>query len=311
MWGEDNAGLSMKPMYSLVHFLGIEAVRVGHLEKWASALGAGLAIAALALSLSWLSDDNVRLLLLASMGASAVLLFAVPHGPLSQPWALLGGHLVSAFIGVSCAQFDLPLWLAGALAVGLSVLAMYYLRCIHPPGGATGLAAALSIPVLGYEFLFMPVLLNVVLLLVFALFINNLVLLRRYPAGLRKAPKDESVSAVHEDVAYALAQMESFIDVDEDDLVHLYLLTNRHALRRETRQPLSLRLGQCYSNGRYGQQWGVRRIEHIDPAKHELQYQILAGRGRRRTGECSLQAFQDWASHEVERDEENWKKTDS
>lgn len=301
---------SMELKKSLTHFLGIESVHVGHLEKWVSALGAGLAIAVLALSLAWLWDDTVKVLLLASMGASAVLLFAIPHGPLSQPWSLFGGHLISAFIGISCAQFGLSFWLAGALAVGLSVLAMYYLRCIHPPGGATALAAVLSTPTLGYGFLLMPVLLNVTLLLIFALVINNLLLSRHYPSGLRKPAKNEVNSLVHDDIAYALKQMNSFIDIDEDDLVHLYMLTNRHARSREAVQPLSLRLGKCYSNGRYGPQWSVRRIEYLDTAKHELQYRTLVGHGRRQQSVCSLQAFQAWASHEVERDEENWKRVE-
>jgi len=61
----------------------------------------------------------------ASMGASAVLLFAVPHGPLSQPWALLGGHQVSAFIGVSCAMLIPETVLAAGTAVGLSIAAMH------------------------------------------------------------------------------------------------------------------------------------------------------------------------------------------
>ena len=93
-----------------------------------------------------LAPGGASTLVVASMGASAVLLFAVPHGPLSQPWALIGGHMVSAFIGVSCATLVPDTITAAALAVGLAIGAMHLLRCIHPPGGATALAAVVSGP---------------------------------------------------------------------------------------------------------------------------------------------------------------------
>lgn len=295
---------------AVFRFLSIEAVHVTHLEKLISALGGALAIAALLLSLSWLADGAARWLLLASMGASAVLLFAVPHGPLSQPWALLGGHVISAFIGVSCAHLGLPPWLAGGLAVGAAIAAMYYLRCIHPPGGATALAAVLAASPPSYVFLLAPVLLNVVLLLLFALAFNNLFPWRRYPSAWRKSDKQEQAASpiAHEDFVYALSQMESFVDIDEDDLAHLYALATRHALSREMPRFLALRPGACYSNGRYGRQWSVRRIESLDQAQDKLRYQTLAGRGRRRRETCSPADFLRWASHEVERDEENWKR---
>src|SRR5690625_7242859 len=82
--------------------------------------------------------------MLASMGATAVLLFAVPHGALSQPWAVVGGHVVSAIVGVTCQLLIPNLFWAAALSVGVAVAAMYYLRCIHPPGGATALAAEIG-----------------------------------------------------------------------------------------------------------------------------------------------------------------------
>src|SRR5690625_7670775 len=84
--------------------------------------------------------------MLASMGATAVLLFAVPHGALSQPWAVVGGHVVSAIVGVTCQLLIPNLFWAAALSGGVAVAAMYYLRCIHPPGGATALAAVIGGP---------------------------------------------------------------------------------------------------------------------------------------------------------------------
>jgi CBS domain-containing membrane protein len=73
------------------------------------------------------------------MGASAVLLFAVPLGPLSQPWNFVGGHLISGLIGVTIAQWVPDMVVASTLAVSLAIFVMYVTRCLHPPGGATAL----------------------------------------------------------------------------------------------------------------------------------------------------------------------------
>ena len=120
--------------------LGIERNTTRHGEKWISGIGALMGIVAVYWITHWIfpaqsTDALSGLLMVTSMGASAVLLFAVPQGALSQPWAVICGHLLSAFIGVSCQKlFPGHAWTA-ALAVGLAVLGMYYLRCIHPPGG--------------------------------------------------------------------------------------------------------------------------------------------------------------------------------
>jgi len=101
--------------------------------------------------------------LIAPMGASAVLLFAVPASPLAQPWSVIGGNLVAATIGVACAQMvDAPM-LAAALAIALAIGAMFALRCIHPPSGAVALTAVLGGPAIhamGFSFVLAPVAVN-------------------------------------------------------------------------------------------------------------------------------------------------------
>ncbi len=69
------------------------------------------------------------------MGASAVLLFAAPHVPFSQPWNVFGGHIISAIVGVACWQWIPDYTVAASASVGLAIGAMYFARCIHPPGG--------------------------------------------------------------------------------------------------------------------------------------------------------------------------------
>ena len=121
------------------------------------------------------------------MGASAVLLFAVPHGALSQPWNVFGGHVLSAIIGVSCAMLFSNEIIAASAAVGIAIGVMHYLRCIHPPGGATALAAVIggeATHALGYQFVITPVLINALVMLAVAVAFNFAFPWRRYPAWL-------------------------------------------------------------------------------------------------------------------------------
>lgn len=209
-----------------------------HGEKWISATGGFIGI----LVVLWINgtvlDHQGAAMLIASMGASAVLVFAVPHGALSQPWPVLGGNLVAAFIGVTCAQQIADPFVAAALAVGLAILAMYYLRCLHPPGGATALVAVFggdSVYQLGYGFLLTPVLANVLVLLAIAVLVNLPFRWRRYPVVLAKPESDvveptvrEEPVIAHSDLVYALSQLDSFIDVSEQDLIRIYTLAVHH-----------------------------------------------------------------------------------
>ena len=118
--------------------LGIEPSRVSHRERLISALGGFVSLLLVyAVSRAVLGPADASILVL-SIGSSAVLLFAVPHGPLSQPWPVVGGHLVSAVIGVACARLVPDQMVAASLAVGLAIGAMHYLRCAStawPPDG--------------------------------------------------------------------------------------------------------------------------------------------------------------------------------
>lgn len=214
------------------------AYSVSSREQLISAAGGLLGIVAvLAVSREVLAGHEAYFIV-ASMGASAVLLFAAPHGALSQPWALIGGHLVSAAIGVTVARsVDDPL-LAPALAVALSIGMMYGLRCLHPPGGATALVAVLGpapIQALGYGYLLVPVLLNAATLLIVAVLFNYPFAWRRYPQAWMREPAEvvcaiepethpEKCMIPHSALVYALSQLDTFVDVSEDDLQRIYAL---------------------------------------------------------------------------------------
>jgi CBS-domain-containing membrane protein len=126
-----------------------------------------------------------QVLLIGSFGASAVLLYGAPSSPLAQPRNLLGGHLLSALVGVLIFQLaGTTLWLASALAVALAIMVMHLTRTLHPPGGATALIAVIgseALHRLGFLYALVPVGLGAVCLLLVALLVNNLASDRRYP----------------------------------------------------------------------------------------------------------------------------------
>lgn len=124
-------------------------------------------------------------LMIGSFGASAVLLYGAPRSPLAQPRNLLGGHMISALVGVACwKMFHNTPGVAEAMAVSTAIALMHLTKTLHPPGGATALIATLGsteIQRLGFWYVLMPATLGPLLMLVVALVVNNLSCTRRYP----------------------------------------------------------------------------------------------------------------------------------
>jgi CBS domain-containing membrane protein len=173
--------------------------------------------------------------LIAPMGATAVLVFAVPASPLAQPWAVVGGNTVSALVGIACARWVDSPELAAALAVGAAIGLMFALRCLHPPGGASALLVALT-GVTDPEFALVPVFANSVLLVAVAMAYNSATR-RAYPhrqlPASTPAVRDEALDAEDADLDAVLARYNQVLDISRDDLKALLHDTQLKAYQRK------------------------------------------------------------------------------
>lgn len=294
------------------NFLGIEKESVSSAEKFISALGGVLGIWLIAEISFRVTGAQGASLIVPSMGASAVLLFAVPHGRLSQPWQLIGGHLISAFIGVTCFKLVPDTFLAAGLAVGISIGVMHIMGCIHPPGGATALAAVIggaSIHQLGYRYMLTPIGLNTAVIFVTAVIFNYAFPWRRYPVYLMRFTDSKQPTAASpqrsiekEYIEQAIEDMDLIVDLTTSDLQRLFTLTLEHAERQEL-HPEQIFLGHYYTNGKKGAEWCVRQIideaRSDDPNKDMVIYRVVEGVGLRSADSCTRSDFSKWASREV------------
>lgn len=218
---------------------------VSHAERLRSGLGALLGILLTGfLSAVLLDSPGAAAWLIAPMGASAVLLFGVPASPLAQPWSIVGGNLVAALIGVTCAKVIHAPIPAAAAAIFFAVCAMFALHCVHPPSGAVALTAVLGGPEIhaaGYGFVLAPVGLNSMLLLTVAV-IYNWAAGRRYPHTQQPVSQhahqtDDLVPMARlgftaQDIQAAVKDYDQVLDVSADDLDALFRRTEMHAFRR-------------------------------------------------------------------------------
>lgn len=185
-------------------------------------------------------------LLVAPMGASSVLIFAVPASPLAQPWPTIGGNVISAMIGVIVAHLVPQPVLAAGLAAGLAIAVMSFTRCLHPPGGAAALVAAFggsSVTASDFWFPLFPVGLNACLLVACAWGFHKLArnsyphrapkIPAAAPHGTRDAPSTQRVGFRPEDIDAALARLGETFDISRADLDAVLREVETQALIRE------------------------------------------------------------------------------
>lgn len=158
--------------------------RVHNSEVFWSWFGAFIGIALVAWLGEFVLAGSDLTLTIGSYGASAVLLYGAPRSPLAQPRNLVGGHFLSALVGVLCWQLLAATPWSAALAVATAIALMHLTRTLHPPGGATALIAVIGSPEIhrmGFLYALIPGLAGPLLLLAVALLVNNLPRSRRYP----------------------------------------------------------------------------------------------------------------------------------
>jgi CBS domain-containing membrane protein len=226
-------------------FLGNFRPEVEHVpwaERWRSSLTAAIAISA-TVGLSWwlLTPPFV----VAAVGATSVLIFALPSSPLAQPWSVFGGYVVSATIGVAVAAIPYPA-LAAGLAVGGAILGMLVLRCVHAPAGAVALFAVIggdAIRDLGFAYVLSPVAANAAMLVVLGVLLNNLIPGRHYPRPHpeRVTPEPELVEVPtlsgfsHEELGAILDEYGHPLHVSGEELDEILAIAERR------RRPLRAR----------------------------------------------------------------------
>ncbi|ETA72390.1 MULTISPECIES: HPP family protein [Mesorhizobium] len=197
-------------------------------ERLFACIGAtiGIALTGVISGLAMGGGPHVALLV-APMGASAVLLFAVPASPLAQPWSIIGGNSISALVGVTVGHFVHDPVMASGLAVALAIAAMSFTRCLHPPGGAAALTAVLGGPAV-----------------VSAGFLFHRLARRNYPHvaappanshGTADPPSQQRVGFRPEDIDAALTTLDETFDIDRNDLERLLRQVELQAMVRSQR----------------------------------------------------------------------------
>jgi len=200
-------------------------------ERMRATMGAGVGLLFTALICHWVGTSSSAPWLIAPMGASAVLVFALPASPLAQPWPVIGGNTIAALVGIACVNW-LPdgVWL-DAFATALAIGVMFSLRCLHPPGGAAALLIVLT-HTTQFSFAFFPTMVNS-LLLVLAGVVYNSLTGRRYPhvqIAPKPSPADGRLNSA--DIDAVLARYNQVLDISRDDLESLIRQTEVESWHR-------------------------------------------------------------------------------
>ncbi|MES2239909.1 MAG: HPP family protein [Bacteroidota bacterium] len=175
----------IKRGYRKTRYILYKETLIDFKEHFWSFIGSFVGIGLIAYSQSFHFSQQDAIYLIGSFGASSVLVYGIIDSPFSQPRNLIGGHLISAFIGVTVhLLFPETVYIAAPLAVSLSIVLMQITKTLHPPGGATALIAIIGtekIKDLGYWYVLSPVLTGVLILFFTALIFNNMTSSRKYP----------------------------------------------------------------------------------------------------------------------------------
>lgn len=217
---------------------GAAPVLLAGLARWLpGTLGAAIAIALTGYATHLLMAGEPALpWLVASIGATAVLVFVLPASPLAQPWPVASGHLLAAVIGLLARHVAPGQWVAAGLGLGLAIGAMSLTRSLHPPAGGTVLLTALApagSAAAKLSFLIAPLAMNIAIILLFALAWNRLTG-HSYPHRAAPVPAPAAwVGHIEDaDLDAVLAEWDEVLDVSRDDLLALLHAAEARVLAR-------------------------------------------------------------------------------
>ena len=166
-------------------YLGGDQPAVSWHERLRSCLGAFLGLMLVLTIAKYLGEiSGLDEWLMASLGASALLVFALPGSPMAQPWAVIAGNTLSALVGISVMHLVSEPLVAMPLAASLSILGMFVLRCLHPPAAAVAMIEVLG-HVMHYRYAFFPVMVDSILLVMAGVVYSNLTG-KTYPNWLKQ-----------------------------------------------------------------------------------------------------------------------------
>ena len=259
-------------------------------ERWRGVAGGAFGVLVAALTCRYWAGgaSTAAPWLVAPIGASAVLVFAVPASPLAQPWAVVGGNTLSVLVGALCAMLIPDPAFAGAAAVALAIGLMFWLRCLHPPGGAAALLSALG--GVGLSFAVFPVLANCLVLVLAGVLYNRLTG-RRYPhAQTTPVPKtDLGGRFTAQDLDTALQHYNQVLDISRDDLEGLLHEAESAAYQRRfgklscadvmSRDPMAVQFGTPLDEA-----WTLMR-------EHRIKALPIIDRARRIVGIVTIADF--------------------
>jgi len=214
-------------------------------EQWRTLFASFISMLIITFISMLIIPDVQSLLLVASIGASMILVYVLPNSPVSQPYSLIMGNFVSAVIGVSCAKLPLDLYLTASICICGCMFAMFLLQCIHPPAAATAMMPVIvgSQAVGGYYYPFFPVLINVIVLVILGIIFHRLWLKKEYPS--KPMPTQDEVhkhkdaspltrlGISRDDFETVLNDYGAFLNITEKDLAQVYGLAQQKAYHRK------------------------------------------------------------------------------
>lgn len=213
-------------------YFGQDQARVSWVERLRSSLGAFLGLSCTVLFGRFVGGlVGIDEWFMASLGASSLLIFVLPSSPMAQPWAVIGGNVLSALVGITCSHFiDNPAF-ALPLAASSAILGMFLLRCLHPPAAAVAMIAVMG-HITSYRYAFFPVMIDSVVLCVFAALYNSFTgkpyptrpSFEQTPIVKSEVDKNAELNARLNSI---LDEYQEVIDVDRAELVKIIKLAEK------------------------------------------------------------------------------------